>query len=67
MNNVAEEKKSILFWYSITQYKVIDIIFTGLRLDGKLYEELLFDFTKNKQTSNSKIYIEEPYKILPMN
>ena len=26
----------------------------------------MFDFTKNKKTSNSKVYIEEPHKILQM-
>ena len=63
------QKKKRVFCSNIAfaQYKVIDIIFTGLRLDGKVYDELLFDFTKNKKTSNSKIYIEEPHKILPMN
>lgn len=59
--------ENVIKQWGYRPYKDIDIVFTGLRLGEKLFEELLLDVTKNKKISNEKICIEEPYRILPMN
>ena len=47
-------------------YTDIDIITIGLRPGEKLYEELLLDKTRQTKTPNSKIFIEPPEKIYPI-
>ena len=43
----------------LVPYIDIDIIETGLRPGEKLYEEMLLDSSKQKKTSNNRIYVEK--------